>query len=122
MSTLLFKLFGQNYKTGASGVLAIVLGGVIELANQIELLNFIPDPAKGYIVGITKVLALFAAAYFVFQTKDKDVTGGVIPQTTEAVKRVDAIVKTEKQDEKAAEATVQVEKANTDTIESNKKV
>lgn len=91
---MLSKLFGANWRTSTSGILtvaAIVTALVIHEDNSI--VYFLPDKLEEYIVGFAKLIAIVSGVVFALTVKDSHVTGGDIPQTFEAQKRIQKIEK-----------------------------
>jgi len=80
------KLFGPNWRTTTWGFLTI-LAAVVSF--QPDAIAFLPDNVEKYVRGICGIVAIITAGKFVANTKDKDVTGGTVPATKEAKKRVD---------------------------------
>jgi len=89
MINMLSKIFGPNWKTSTTGIItvvAIATSAAIQADNS--LVFFLPDNAEKYIIGISKLIAVVTGIIFTLNVKDSHVTGGTIPQTTEAVKRL----------------------------------
>ncbi len=80
------KFLGENWRTTIWGFVTIVAGVI---TYNPELVSFLPEPIKGYAVGFSGLVTVIAAGGFVAHAKDKNVTGGTIPSTHEAEKRVD---------------------------------
>lgn len=78
------KLFDANWRTSVSGLIAITC---TVIATKPQLIAFLPDVIETYVGGIASIVAAVSGYYFVFQAKDKKVTGGTIAQTPEAVER-----------------------------------
>ena len=94
MKTMLSKLFGPNWRTSTSGVvtvIAVTTAFVIHGDNSI--VAFLPDKIEEFIVGLSKLIAVVSGVIFALTVKDSHVTGGDVPQTVEAKKRVQKIEK-----------------------------
>jgi len=92
MKTMLSKLFGPNWRTSTSGivtVIAVTTAFVIHGDNSI--VAFLPDKIEEFIVGLSKLIAVVSGVIFALTVKDSHVTGGDVPQTVEAEKRVQKI-------------------------------
>ena len=87
------KIFGANWRTSVFGGGALLFGG---LSTQPDLFSFLTPEHAAWIMGVSKLLAYIFGTLFVFACKDGKVTGGTVPSTLEAVKRVE--------DEKALKA------------------
>lgn len=71
-------LFGANYKTSMSGYITIV---AYLIHDKPQIIQWIPEPAKGVIWNVSEYIFLGAALAFAKQVKDKNVTGGSTAQT-----------------------------------------
>jgi len=94
MKNMLSKLFGPNWRTSTSGivtVIAVTTAFVIHGDNSI--VAFLPDKIEEFIVGLSKLIAVVSGVIFALTVKDSHVTGGDVPQTAEAEKRVQKIEK-----------------------------
>jgi len=94
MKNMLSKLFGPNWRTSTSGivtVIAVTTAFVIHGDNS--LVAFLPDKVEEFIVGLSKLIAVVSGVIFALTVKDSHVTGGDVPQTVEAKKRVQKIEK-----------------------------
>lgn len=80
------KMFGVNWRTSLSGY--ITVAAVAIAANPLSI-DFLPDELEKYIKGIAGLIALVSGTAMVRNAKDRNVTGGTIASTNEAVKRVD---------------------------------
>jgi len=90
MKIMLSKLFGPNWRSSTSGiitVIAVTTAFVIHGDNSI--VSFLPDKLEEYIVGFAKLIAVVSGVVFALTVKDSHVTGGDIPQTAEAEKRIE---------------------------------
>jgi hypothetical protein len=76
-------LFGANWKTSASGYIAIA-SAIIH--GKPQLIEWIAEPARGIIWGVSEYVFFGAAATFVLRAKDKNVTGGSTQQTIRGAK------------------------------------
>ena len=54
-----------------------------------SIVSFLPDKLEEYIVGFAKLIAVVSGVVFALTVKDSHVTGGNIPQTAEAEKRIE---------------------------------
>jgi len=94
MKNMLSKLFGPNWRTSTSGivtVIAVTTAFVIHGDNS--LVAFLPDKIEEFIIGLSKLIAVVSGVIFALTVKDSHVTGGDVPQTVEAKKRVQKIEK-----------------------------
>ena len=94
MKNMLSKLFGPNWRTSTSGiatVIAVTTAFVIHGDNS--LVAFLPDKVEEFIIGLAKLIAVVSGVIFALTVKDSHVTGGDVPQTVEAKKRVQKIEK-----------------------------
>ncbi len=80
------RIFGINWRTSLSGYITLV--SVAIAANPLSI-DFLPDELEKYIKGFAGLIALISGTAMVHNTKDRNVTGGTVPSTNEAVKRVD---------------------------------
>jgi len=91
MEHMLSKLFGPNWRSSTAGivtVVAVTTAFVIHSDNSI--ISFLPDNLEIYVSGLAKLIAVVSGVIFALSVKDSHVTGGDIPQTTEAAKRLNA--------------------------------
>jgi hypothetical protein len=89
MINILNKIFGPNWKTSTTGIVTVVaIAGAAAIQADNSLVSFLPDNAEKYIIGISKLIAVITGIIFALNVKDSNVTGGTIPQTTEAVERL----------------------------------
>jgi len=72
VKTLVEKILGANWRTNLSGWLTLLLGAI---ALKPDLVDFVPEPWRGYLVGIAGLFAFVTGAAFVSNAKDKQVTG-----------------------------------------------
>lgn len=77
--------FGPNWRTSFYGLVTVASGTI---AVSPELVSFLPDSMEGYIVGLSKIIAIITGSAVFLNTKDKHVTGGIVPSTNEAKDRV----------------------------------
>jgi len=94
MKHMLSRLFGPNWRTSTSGivtVIAVTTAFVIHGDNSI--VAFLPDKIEEFIIGLSKLIAVVSGVIFALTVKDSHVTGGDVPQTVEAKKRVQKIEK-----------------------------
>jgi len=90
MINILNKIFGPNWKTSTTGIVTVVaIAAAAAIQADNSLVSFLPDHAEKYIIGISKLIAVVTGIIFALNVKDSNVTGGTIPQTTEAAKRLD---------------------------------
>jgi hypothetical protein len=82
---MLFKIFGANWRTRLSGIIAVI-ANIIYL--NPKLTSFLPNELKNYSLEILQFIILISGIIFVFTVKDSNVTGGKIAQTEEAKKRI----------------------------------
>jgi hypothetical protein len=78
MGNLMAKIFGANWKTTVSGFIALATGAI---ALKPSIVDFIPQPWNGYIVGASNFIVFASGGAFALVTKDRNVTGGIVQQT-----------------------------------------
>ena len=89
MRNMLINLFGQNWRSSTSGILTVVaVATAVAIHADNSLVTFLPDGLETYVLGISKLIAVVSGIVFALTVKDANVTGGKIPQTKEAKKRV----------------------------------
>lgn len=72
MTALLETFFGANWRTNLSGYLTLLLAAV---AVKPELVDFLPEPWRGYVTGAATLFAFVSGTAFVANTKDAKVSG-----------------------------------------------
>ncbi len=88
MKNMLSKIFGANWRSSSSGVIAVVaVTTAIAIHSDPSLVAFLPDKAEVYITGISKLIAVVSGIIFALTVKDAAVTGGTVAQTIEAKDR-----------------------------------
>jgi hypothetical protein len=65
-------LFGANWRTSLSGWAALLCGAI---ALKPDLVNFVPEPYRSWVVGIATLGVFVGGGSFVTNTKDKQLTG-----------------------------------------------
>lgn len=94
MINMLSKFLGPNWRTSTAGVLTVVaVATAVAIQTDNSLVSFLPDDLEKYVLGISKLIAVVSGIIFALNVKDSHVTGGSIPQTTEAAKRVGSDIK-----------------------------
>jgi len=94
MKSMLSKLFGPNWRTSTSGIVTVVaVTTAFVIHGDNSLVAFLPDKVEEFIVGLSKLIAVVSGVIFALTVKDSHVTGGDVPQTVEAKKRVQKIEK-----------------------------
>lgn len=89
---MLSKLFGPNWRSSTSGIITVVaVVGAFTIHSDNSLVAFLPDKLEEYVLGFAKLVAVISGVIFTLTVKDSHVTGGDIPQTIEAKKRVQKI-------------------------------
>lgn len=68
-------ILGANWRTTLTGWIAVIASAI---ALNPALVDFLPEPVRGYIVGIAGFLAVASGGAFATQAKDKQVTGGTV--------------------------------------------
>ena len=92
MKNMLSKLFGPNWRSSTSGIITVIsVATAFAIHSDNSLVAFLPDNIETYVLGISKLVAIVAGIIFALVVKDSHVTGGDIPQTVEAEKRVQRI-------------------------------
>lgn len=81
------KVFGQNWKTTLSGWITTLAFAIVA---KPDVVDFLPVGSHKTITGIAGIIAIIAGGTFAYQVKDRNVTGGTVPQTFEAERRVDS--------------------------------
>lgn len=86
---MLSKIFGPNWRSSSSGLTTVIaVTTAIAIHSDPTLVAFLPDTAEIYILGISKLVAVVSGIIFALTVKDAAVTGGSVPQTNEAEKRI----------------------------------
>jgi hypothetical protein len=80
------NIFGPNWKTTVTGWITTL---ALAIAVKPDLIAFLPDSFEKTASGIAGLIAVVAAGTFAAVSKDRNVTGGTVPQTPEAEVRVD---------------------------------
>ena len=89
MKTMLSKIFGTNWRSSSSGVIAVVaVTTAIAIHSDPSLVAFLPDTAEVYITGLARLVAIVSGIIFALTVKDASVTGGTVASTTEAEERI----------------------------------
>jgi hypothetical protein len=89
MKTMLFKLFGPNWRSSTSGIVTVVaVSTAFVIHGDNSIVAFLPDKLEEYIVGFAKLIAVVSGVVFALTVKDAAVTGGKVAQTKEAKKRI----------------------------------
>lgn len=89
MKNMLSKLFGPNWRSSASGITTVIaVTTAIAIHSDPSLVAFLPDNLEIYVIGISKLVAVVSGIIFALTVKDAAVTGGTVPQTNEAEKRI----------------------------------
>lgn len=89
MKYMLSKLFGPNWRSSTSGVMTVIaVTTAFAIHSDNSLVAFLPDKVEEYILGLAKLIAVVSGIIFALTVKDSHVTGGDIPQTEEAQKRI----------------------------------
>lgn len=81
---ILESTLGANWRTTVSGSLFVVAGGI---AARPDLVAFLPDGVRGYVVGGATLIAFLSGGTFAHCAKDKQVTGGSVQQADPVVKK-----------------------------------
>ena len=88
MKNMLYKLFGPNWRSSASGLVTVIaVSTAFVIHGDNSIVAFLPDKLEEYIVGFAKLIAVVSGVVFALTVKDAAVTGGTVPQTLEAKKR-----------------------------------
>jgi len=88
MKIMLSKIFGPNWRSSSSGITTVIAVATgIAIHSDPSLVAFLPDGLEVYILGISKLIAVVSGIIFALTVKDASVTGGSVPQTTEAKDR-----------------------------------
>jgi len=91
---MLSKIFGPNWRSSTSGIVTVVaVCTAFVIHGDNSIVAFLPDKVEEYIVGFAKLIAIVSGVVFALTVKDSHVTGGDVPQTVEAKKRVQKIEK-----------------------------
>jgi len=94
MKNMLSKLFGPNWRSSTSGIVTVVaVCTAFAIHGDNSLVAFLPDKVEEFIIGLAKLIAVVSGVIFALTVKDSHVTGGDVPQTVEAKKRVQKIEK-----------------------------
>lgn len=79
------RVIGPNWRTSISGILAVTAGFVLTTP---EAISFLPDVFVSWLELFSKIVIVIGGGAFAMYAKDKDVTGGSLPCTDEAKRRV----------------------------------
>jgi hypothetical protein len=79
-------IFGPNWKTTVYGWITALSAAI---AVKPDLIAFLPDSFEKTVSGIAGLIAIVAGGTFAAVSKDRNVTGGTVPQTPEAEGRVE---------------------------------
>lgn len=85
ITNYLEDFFGPNWRTTIWGGITVLS---LLIAAQPDSVAFLPDSIEGYVKGIAGLVTLITGGKFVSNIKDKNVTGGTVPSTHEAEKRI----------------------------------
>lgn len=80
------KYFGVNWRTSFFGYITVIAAAIALNPTSIE---FLPDDLEKNIRGVAGLISIISGMIAARNTKDKDVTGGTVPSTHEAEKRID---------------------------------
>ena len=69
-------LLGANWRTTLTGWVAVLASAI---AINPDLVAFLPESIRNYITGFAGILAVVSGGTFATQAKDKNVTGGSVP-------------------------------------------
>ncbi len=69
-------ILGANWRTTLSGWIAVIASAI---ALNPDLVAFLPETMRSYIISIAGFLAVASGGAFATQAKDKHVTGGTVP-------------------------------------------
>ena len=69
-------ILGANWRTTLSGWIAVLASAV---AVNPDLLSFLPEPARHLATSVAGFIAVASGGAFATQAKDKQVTGGNVP-------------------------------------------
>jgi hypothetical protein len=87
------KLFGPNWQTLISGIGAAIFSLLTVLSALPytigEAASIIPPEWKGKVFGLCAISTAILKTWNSIQQKDKNVTGGSVPQTIEAAERIE---------------------------------
>jgi hypothetical protein len=72
-------LLGANWRTTLSGWIAVIASAI---AINPSLVAFLPDAARSYVTGLAGIVAVLSGGTFATQAKDKQVTGGTVPNSS----------------------------------------
>ena len=70
------SLLGANWRTTLTGWITVAASAI---AIKPELVAFLPDPPRGWITGTAGLIAVLSGGTFAAQAKDRQVTGGTMP-------------------------------------------
>jgi hypothetical protein len=76
---------GPNWVTTVLGFVTLVMGAI---SVKPDVVAFLPDNIEGYVVGVANLITLVSGGAFAVKVKSSNVTGGEVPSTHEAEKRV----------------------------------
>lgn len=78
-------IFGPNWRTSLWGSICVTCATISFYPKSVE---FLPDQIESFVVGLCGLVATVTGYATVLNMKDKNVTGGNIPSTQEAKKRL----------------------------------
>jgi hypothetical protein len=82
------NILGPNWKTTLSGGVFTL---AIAIAADNKLVAFLPQSWQGTVCGLAGLIAVLSGGTFAYQVKDRNVTGGSVPQTHEAEARAQSL-------------------------------
>jgi len=81
MNTLFTFILGANWRTTLSGWITVLASAI---AINPGIVAFLPESVRTYVTGMAGLVAVVSGGAFALNTKDKQVTGGSVPNDTGA--------------------------------------
>ena len=76
-------ILGANWRTTLSGWIAVIASAI---AINPSLVAFLPEAVRDYVTGVAGIVAVLSGGTFATQAKDRQVTGGSVPNNSGAAK------------------------------------
>jgi hypothetical protein len=82
-------LLGANWRTTLFGWIAVIASAI---AINPDLVAFLPEAIRSYVTGFAGVLAVAFGGTFAAQAKDKNVTGGTVPNDSKSSNNIAPLI------------------------------
>ena len=70
------SILGANWRTTLTGWITVLASALVI---KPDLVAFLPEPVRNYVLGFAGIVAVVSGGTFAVQSKDRNVTGGTIP-------------------------------------------